>query len=99
MLSEIIGRDLIEDPGLQRTLLGDGIATFLAAFLGGPANTTYGENMSVVVMTRSIYLCNWSCCNNCNYICIFRSSNSTFNCNSTTSFRWYFNITLWIYLC
>nr|WP_295161314.1 uracil-xanthine permease family protein [uncultured Methanobrevibacter sp.] len=52
VLSEIIGRDLIEDPGLQRTLLGDGLATFFAAFLGGPANTTYGENTSVVGMTR-----------------------------------------------
>ena len=52
VLSEIIGRDLIEDPGLQRTLLGDGLATFVAAFLGGPANTTYGENTSVVGMTR-----------------------------------------------
>ncbi|WP_458455879.1 uracil-xanthine permease family protein [Methanobrevibacter sp.] len=52
VLSEIIGRDLIEDPGLQRTLLGDGLATFLAALLGGPANTTYGENTSVVGMTR-----------------------------------------------
>lgn len=52
VLSEIIGRDLIEDPGLQRTLLGDGLATFLAAVLGGPANTTYGENTSVVGMTR-----------------------------------------------
>ena len=52
VLSEIIGRDLIEDPGLDRTLLGDGLATFLAAFLGGPANTTYGENTSVVGMTR-----------------------------------------------
>ena len=52
ILSEIIGRDLIEDHGLQRTLLGDGLATFLAAFLGGPANTTYGENTSVVGMTR-----------------------------------------------
>jgi len=52
VLSEIIGRDLIEDSGLQRTLLGDGLATFLAAFLGGPANTTYGENTSVVGMTR-----------------------------------------------
>lgn len=52
VLSEIIGRDLIEDPGLQRTLLGDGLATFFAAVLGGPANTTYGENTSVVGMTR-----------------------------------------------
>lgn len=52
VLSEIIGRDLIEDPGLQRTFLGDGLATFVAAFIGGPANTTYGENTSVVGMTR-----------------------------------------------
>ena len=52
VLSEIIGRDLIEDPGLQRTLLGDGLATFIAALIGGPANTTYGENTSVVGMTR-----------------------------------------------
>ena len=43
-LSNIIGKDLIKDPGLDRTLLGDGIATFVAGFLGGPANTTYGEN-------------------------------------------------------
>ena len=58
VLSEIIGRDLIEDPGLDRTLMGDGIATFCAALLGGPANTTYGENTSVVGMTRvaSVYV-------------------------------------------
>ena len=58
VLSEIIGRDLIEDPGLDRTLLGDGLATFIAALLGGPANTTYGENTSVVGMTRvaSVYV-------------------------------------------
>ena len=51
-LSNIIGRDLINDPGLDRTLLGDGIATFVAGVLGGPANTTYGENTSVVGMTK-----------------------------------------------
>ena len=51
-LGNIIGRDLINDPGLDRTLLGDGIATFVAGLLGGPANTTYGENTSVVGMTR-----------------------------------------------
>ena len=51
-LSNIIGRDLIKEPGLDRTLLGDGIATFVAGFLGGPANTTYGENTSVVGMTK-----------------------------------------------
>ena len=51
-LSNIIGRDLIKDPGLDRTLLGDGIATFAAGALGAPANTTYGENTSVVGLTK-----------------------------------------------
>ena len=51
-LSNIINKDLLKDPGLDRTLLGDGIATFVAGFLGGPANTTYGENTAVVGMTR-----------------------------------------------
>ena len=51
-LSNIIGRDLIKDPGLDRTIMGDGIATFVAGALGGPANTTYGENTSVVGMTK-----------------------------------------------
>ena len=51
-LSNIIGKDLIKDPGLDRTILGDGIATFVAGLLGGPANTTYGENTSVVGMTK-----------------------------------------------
>ena len=52
-LSTIIGRDLLKKPGLDKTLMGDGIATFIAGFLGGPANTTYGENTSVVGMTRN----------------------------------------------
>ena len=51
-LGTIIGKDLLRDPGLDRTLLGDGIATFVAGFIGGPANTTYGENTSVVGMTK-----------------------------------------------
>ena len=51
-LSAIMGRDLLKDPGLNRTLMGDGIATFVAGALGGPANTTYGENTSVVGMTK-----------------------------------------------
>ncbi len=51
-LGTIIGRDLLKEPGLNRTLLGDGIATFVAGMLGGPANTTYGENTSVVGMTK-----------------------------------------------
>ena len=51
-LSTIIGKDLLKNPGLDRTLLGDGVATFVAGILGGPANTTYGENTSVVGMTK-----------------------------------------------
>ncbi len=51
-LSTIIGKDLLTKPGLDKTLLGDGIATFVAGLLGGPANTTYGENTSVVGMTK-----------------------------------------------
>ena len=51
-LSTIIGKDLLRDPGLEKTLLGDGLATFVASILGGPANTTYGENTSVVGMTK-----------------------------------------------
>ena len=51
-LGNIIGKDLIKDPGLDRTLMGDGVATLVAGFLGGPANTTYGENTSVVGMTK-----------------------------------------------
>lgn len=51
-LGSIINRDLLKEPGLDRTLLGDGIATFFAGLIGGPANTTYGENTSVVGMTK-----------------------------------------------
>ena len=51
-LSNIIGKDLIKEPGLDRTLMGDGVATLVAGLLGGPANTTYGENTSVVGMTK-----------------------------------------------
>lgn len=51
-LSSIINKDLIKDPGLEKTLLGDGLATMVAGLMGGPANTTYGENTSVVGMTK-----------------------------------------------
>lgn len=49
---KVMERDLMRDPGLHRTLLGDGLATSLAAFLGGPPNTTYGENIGVLAITR-----------------------------------------------
>ncbi|MCQ2400855.1 MAG: uracil-xanthine permease family protein [Lachnospiraceae bacterium] len=47
-----IGKDLIEDPGLHRTLIGDGIGTTIAALFGAPANTTYGENTGVLALTK-----------------------------------------------
>ena len=45
-------RNYIKDPGLHRTLLGDGLATSFSAFFGGPANTTYGENTGVLVLSK-----------------------------------------------
>ena len=58
VLGEITGEDFFAAPGLDKTLLGDGIATFVSAAIGGPANTTYGENTGVVAMTRvgSVYV-------------------------------------------
>lgn len=51
-ISATTERNYIKDPGLHRTLAGDGLATVLAAFFGGPANTTYGENTGVLALTR-----------------------------------------------
>jgi uracil permease len=48
----IIERDFMKDPGLHRSLAGDGVATMVAGFLGGPPNTTYGENIGVMAITR-----------------------------------------------
>ncbi|MDF9867594.1 uracil permease [Bacilli bacterium PM5-3] len=56
--SNICKKDFLQDPGLKQTLLGDGIATLVAGLLGGPANTTYGENNGVIAMTKvaSVYV-------------------------------------------
>lgn len=51
-ISSTVGRNYIADPGLHRTLTGDGLATSLAALFGGPANTTYGENTGVLALSR-----------------------------------------------
>ncbi|MFA6738908.1 MAG: solute carrier family 23 protein [Bacilli bacterium] len=58
VLGNITKHDYLQDPGLHRTLMGDGIATAVAAIFGGPANTTYGENTGVVAMTKvgSVYV-------------------------------------------
>ncbi len=47
----VVGKDFFEEPGLHRTLLGDGVATFFAGLIGGPANTTYSENTGVLAVT------------------------------------------------
>ena len=50
--STVVGKDFTKDPGLHRTLLGDGVATAWAALWGGPPNTTYGENIGVMAITK-----------------------------------------------
>ena len=52
VLGKITNRQFLKDPGLSRTLIGDGVATAVSALIGGPANTTYGENTGVIGMTR-----------------------------------------------
>ncbi|MCR5613269.1 uracil-xanthine permease family protein [Treponema sp.] len=50
--SKVVGKDFYKDPGLNRTLIGDGVATAWAALWGGPPNTTYGENIGVMAITK-----------------------------------------------
>lgn len=52
VLGSITNRNFLKDPGLARTLTGDGLASVVSAFFGGPANTTYGENTGVIGLTR-----------------------------------------------
>ena len=51
-ISSTTGKNFIEDPGLHRTLVGDGLATAFAGMFGGPANTTYGENTGVLALSK-----------------------------------------------
>ena len=51
-ISSTVNKNYVEDPGLHRTLIGDGLATSLSALLGGPANTTYGENTGVLALSK-----------------------------------------------
>lgn len=51
-ISSTVGKDFLEEPGLHRTLMGDGLATAVASLFGAPANTTYGENTGVLNLTR-----------------------------------------------
>jgi uracil permease len=58
VLSKVINKDLLKDPGLDTSLFGDSVASLIASVIGGPPNTTYGENIGVLAITRafSIYL-------------------------------------------
>lgn len=58
VLSKVVGRDYIKEPGLHRSILGDGMATMISALIGGPPKTTYGENIGVLAITRvySVYI-------------------------------------------
>ena len=49
----VVGKNFVQDPGLHKTLMGDGLATMFAGLLGGPANTTYGENTGVLAITKN----------------------------------------------
>ena len=52
-ISSIINRDLLKEPGLHRTLMGDGVGSMIGAFFGGCPNTTYGESVACVALTRN----------------------------------------------
>ena len=58
--SAVIGKNLLKDPGLHRTLIGDGLATMFAGLVGGPANTTYSENTGVLAVTKIYSSCSHS---------------------------------------
>ena len=51
-ISSTVGKNYVKDPGLHRTLVGDGLATAMSALFGGPANTTYGENTGVLALSK-----------------------------------------------
>ncbi|WP_125152233.1 uracil permease [Clostridium rectalis] len=50
--NNVVGKDFTKDPGLHRSILGDGVATIFAGLIGGPPNTTYGENVGVMAITK-----------------------------------------------
>ncbi len=58
ILSDVVGRNYIKEPGLHRSILGDGMGSIISALIGGPPKTTYGENIGVLVITRiySVYV-------------------------------------------
>ena len=71
--SNIVSKDLMKEPGLERSLLGDGLANILSGFFGATPNTTYGENIGVLAITRcttKAYNKNNRCKNHVNRVCV-----------------------------
>ncbi|KKK39632.1 uracil permease [Mesobacillus campisalis] len=58
VLGKVVGRDYIKEPGLHRSIMGDGLGTMISGLMGGPPKTTYGENIGVLAITRvySVYV-------------------------------------------
>jgi uracil permease len=58
VLSKVVGRDYIKEPGLHRSIMGDGLGTLISSLIGGPPKTTYGENIGVLAITKvySVYV-------------------------------------------
>ncbi len=52
VLNKIVGRNFFEKPGLDKSIIGDGVSTMFASIIGGPPSTTYGENIGVLAITR-----------------------------------------------
>ena len=58
VINKIVGRNFFKDPGLDKSIIGDGVSTMFASIIGGPPSTTYGENIGVLAITKiySIYV-------------------------------------------
>ena len=54
VINKIVGRNFFENPGLHRSIIGDGVSTMFASIIGGPPSTTYGENIGVLAITKYI---------------------------------------------
>ncbi len=64
VINKIVGKNFFEDPGLDRSIIGDGVSTMFASLIGGPPSTTYGENIGVLAITKiySIYVIGGAAC-------------------------------------
>ena len=64
VINKIVGRNFFKDPGLDKSIIGDGVSTMFASIIGGPPSTTYGENIGVLAITKiySIYVIGGAAC-------------------------------------